>query len=144
LFPYLYQQEFSHLSHHYQSHLCTFPNPTSAMVVCIVNTEGVANEHLEEQFRYPFGPHTFQNILTTRCIQTELLSFNIVPTYKKLSEVSEVRTASIALMMEAVCTFETSFNYSVITWRYIPEDTKLHTRHCKNLKSHILCISSHI
>jgi hypothetical protein len=33
----------------------------------------------------------------------------------------------IALMMEAVG-----------TWSYIPEDSKLDTRHCENLKSHIL------
>jgi hypothetical protein len=33
----------------------------------------------------------------------------------------------IALMTEAVCTFETSVNFNVTTRRYIPEDSKLHT-----------------
>jgi hypothetical protein len=29
-------------------------------------------------------------------------------------------------MMEAVCTSETSVNFNVTTWRYIPKDSKLH------------------
>jgi hypothetical protein len=33
---------------------------------------------------------------------------------------------------------ETSVNLNVITWHYIPEDTKFHTRHRENLKSHKL------
>jgi len=60
-----------------------------------------------------------------------------------LTDVSEVRTASIiramiiiALMMEAVRTSETSVNFNVTTRRYIPEDSKLHTRRRENLKSH--------
>jgi hypothetical protein len=56
----------------------------------------------------------------------------------KLTDVSEVRTASIALMMEAGRTSETSGKFNVITRRYIPEDYKLHTRRRENLKSHIL------
>jgi hypothetical protein len=44
--------------------------------------------------------------------------------------------AIIALMMEAVRTSETSVNFNVTTRRYIPEDTKLHTRRHENLKSH--------
>jgi hypothetical protein len=40
-------------------------------------------------------------------------------------------------MMEAVGTFETSVNFDVSTRRYIPEDSKLHTRRRVNLKSHI-------
>jgi hypothetical protein len=45
----------------------------------------------------------------------------------KLTDVSEVRTASIiiALMMEEVSTSETSVNLKVTTLRYIPEDSKL-------------------
>jgi hypothetical protein len=31
-------------------------------------------------------------------------------------------------------------NFNVATWRYIPEDTKLHTRRSDNLKSHIVNI----
>jgi hypothetical protein len=33
-------------------------------------------------------------------------------------------------------TSEPSVNYSETTWHYIPEDSKLHTRRCENLKSH--------
>jgi hypothetical protein len=55
-----------------------------------------------------------------------------------LSDVSEVHTASIiiARMMEAVRTSETSVNTNLTTRRYIPEDSKLHTRLRENLKSH--------
>jgi len=47
------------------------------------------------------------------------------------TDVSEVRTASIiraiiSLMMEAVHTSETSVYFSVTTWHYIAEDSKLH------------------
>jgi hypothetical protein len=42
-----------------------------------------------------------------------------------LTDVSEVRTASIiALMMEAVRTSETSINIHLTTRQYIPEDSK--------------------
>jgi hypothetical protein len=34
----------------------------------------------------------------------------------------------IALRMEAVYTSETSANFNVTTWRYIPEDSKLQNR----------------
>jgi hypothetical protein len=37
--------------------------------------------------------------------------------------------------MEAVRTSETSINFNVTTRHYIPEDSKLHTRHRENLKS---------
>jgi hypothetical protein len=44
----------------------------------------------------------------------------------KLTDVSEVRTAFIIrAMTEAVHTHETSDNFNVTTWRYIPEDSKL-------------------
>jgi hypothetical protein len=43
----------------------------------------------------------------------------------------------IALMMEAARTSETSVNFNVTTRRYIPEDTKLHTRRHENMKSHM-------
>jgi glutamate/tyrosine decarboxylase-like PLP-dependent enzyme len=48
-----------------------------------------------------------------------------------------VRTASIiiALMMEEVLTSETSVNLNVTARRYIPEDSKLHTRRRENLNS---------
>jgi hypothetical protein len=39
--------------------------------------------------------------------------------------------------IEAVRTSETSVNFNVTTLRYIPEDSKLHTRRRENLKSHI-------
>jgi hypothetical protein len=39
-------------------------------------------------------------------------------------------------MMEAVSTSETSVYFNVTTRRYIPEESKLHTRRRENLKSH--------
>jgi hypothetical protein len=39
------------------------------------------------------------------------------------------------LMMEAVCTSETWVNFNMTTQHYIPEDSKLHTSRCENLKS---------
>jgi hypothetical protein len=42
----------------------------------------------------------------------------------------------IALVMEAVRISETSVNFNVTTRRYIPEDSKLHTRRRENLKSY--------
>jgi len=41
-----------------------------------------------------------------------------------------------ALMMEAVRTSETSVNFNLTTRRYIPEDSKLHTRRRENFKTH--------
>jgi hypothetical protein len=38
--------------------------------------------------------------------------------------------------METVRTSEASVNFYVTTRRYIPKDSKLHTRRCENLKSH--------
>jgi hypothetical protein len=46
----------------------------------------------------------------------------------------------IALMMEAVRTSETSVNINLTTRRYIPEESKLHTRRRENLKSHMVDI----
>jgi hypothetical protein len=50
----------------------------------------------------------------------------------KVIDISEVRTASIirampliALMMEALCTSETLFNFNVTTWHYIQKTLKL-------------------
>jgi hypothetical protein len=42
----------------------------------------------------------------------------------------------VALMMEAVSTSETSANFYQTTWRNIPEDSRLHTNLCDNLKHH--------
>jgi hypothetical protein len=39
-------------------------------------------------------------------------------------------------MIEAVRTSETSVHFNVTTRRYIPVDSKLHTRRRENLKSH--------
>jgi hypothetical protein len=50
-----------------------------------------------------------------------------------LTDVSEAM--SIALMMEAVHTFETSVNIYLTTWQYIPEDSELH---CNVLLFYIL------
>jgi hypothetical protein len=52
----------------------------------------------------------------------------------KWTEVSD----EIALMMEAVRTSETLVHFNVTTRRYIPEDSKLHTRRRENLKCHKL------
>jgi hypothetical protein len=54
-----------------------------------------------------------------------------------LTDVSEVRIASIiiALMIEAVRTFETSVNINLTTWYYFPENSKLYIRRRENLKS---------
>jgi hypothetical protein len=38
--------------------------------------------------------------------------------------------------MEAVRTSETSIKINLTTRRYIPEESKLHTRRCENLKYH--------
>jgi hypothetical protein len=46
-------------------------------------------------------------------------------------------------MMEAVRTSETSVNINLSTRRYIPEDSKLHTRCHENLKSHNTDIFEH-
>jgi hypothetical protein len=55
------------------------------------------------------------------------------------TDVSEVCAASIiALMMEAVCTSETSVDIQLRTQQYIPEDFELNTRRRENFKSHII------
>jgi hypothetical protein len=51
------------------------------------------------------------------------------------TDVSEVRAASIALMMEAARISETLVNVQLRTLQYIPEDSKLHTHRHENLKS---------
>jgi hypothetical protein len=43
----------------------------------------------------------------------------------------------ITLMMEAARTSEMSVNFYLTTWCYNPEDSHLHTRCRKNLKSYI-------
>jgi hypothetical protein len=50
----------------------------------------------------------------------------------------EVGRSFIALMMEAVRVSETSVHFNGSTRRYIPEDSKLYTRHHENLKYHKL------
>jgi hypothetical protein len=44
----------------------------------------------------------------------------------------------IALMMEAVSTYEISVYIYETTWHYIPEGYHLHPRYCENLKPHSL------
>jgi hypothetical protein len=43
--------------------------------------------------------------------------------------------------MKALRTSETSVHFNVTTWRYNPEDPKLHTRRHENLKSHIMIMN---
>jgi hypothetical protein len=38
--------------------------------------------------------------------------------------------------MEVVATSETSFNFNLTIWRYIPQDSELHSRNRENLKYH--------
>jgi hypothetical protein len=45
--------------------------------------------------------------------------------WKKFTDASEVLAVSIALMMEAAGTSETSVNFYQTTWRYNPEDSHL-------------------
>jgi hypothetical protein len=53
------------------------------------------------------------------------------------TDVTEVRAAStLALMMEAARTSETSVDIQLRTRQYIPEDSEHHTRRRENLKSH--------
>jgi hypothetical protein len=54
------------------------------------------------------------------------------------TEVSEVRVASIVLMVEAARTSETSVDIYLTTLQYIPEDSELHIRRRENLQSRIL------
>jgi hypothetical protein len=63
----------------------------------------------------------------------------------KGTEVSEVRTLppssgrSINCPDDGGSTYlETSVHFSVTIWRYVPEDSKLHTRRRENLKSHVV------
>jgi hypothetical protein len=57
-----------------------------------------------------------------------------------LTDVTEVRAATTALMMEAARTTETSVD-NYFTRQYIPEDKfELHTRRREKLKSHIFNI----
>jgi hypothetical protein len=62
-----------------------------------------------------------------------------IEVYRRFGGASIIR-AMTALLTEAVRTSETSVNFNVTTWRYIPEDTKLHTRRCEDLKSHCLIL----
>jgi hypothetical protein len=56
-----------------------------------------------------------------------------------LADVSEELTAStiIALIMEAISSYETSVNIYQTSRHNIPEDCRLHTRRRDNLKSHL-------
>jgi hypothetical protein len=51
---------------------------------------------------------------------------------------ASVRTAIIALMMDAVRTSETSVYFNGATRRYIPQGYHIHTRRPENLKSLII------
>jgi hypothetical protein len=54
------------------------------------------------------------------------------------TDVSEVLAAFFitALMTETARTSEKSVDIQLRAWQYIPEDSELHTRRRKNLKSH--------
>jgi hypothetical protein len=57
--------------------------------------------------------------------------------WQKFTDVSEVIRAIIALMMEAVSTSKTSVNFYQTTRRNNTQDSHLHTRRRKKLKSHL-------
>jgi hypothetical protein len=60
-------------------------------------------------------------------------------------DVSEDCTASIIrVVMEAVCTSETSVYFNKTTWCYIPEDSLLHPCHCEKLKSCMIFVCFNI
>jgi hypothetical protein len=40
------------------------------------------------------------------------------------------------LMMEVICSSETSVDFHRTSWRYMPEGKTFHSRRCENLKSH--------
>jgi hypothetical protein len=57
-----------------------------------------------------------------------------------LTDISEVRAASIIRAMETASTSETSVD-NYFTRQYIPEDeSEVHTRRSENLKSHMIKI----
>jgi hypothetical protein len=56
----------------------------------------------------------------------------------KFTDVSEILVASIAQMMEAASTSETSVNFYQNTWRNNAEDSHLHTHRSENLKFNFL------
>jgi hypothetical protein len=59
--------------------------------------------------------------------------------WQKFVNISEVLSASIIramMMVEAVSTSEMSVNVYQTAWTYNPQDSHLHTRHRKNLKSY--------
>jgi hypothetical protein len=56
----------------------------------------------------------------------------------KVTDVS--KDEIIALVMEAVRTSETLVNFNMTTRRYIPEDSKVHTRRRENVKSHNIIV----
>jgi hypothetical protein len=47
-------------------------------------------------------------------------------------------SSAISLMMEAVCTYETSVYFNETKRRYTPEDYTIHTRRCENMKYYML------
>jgi hypothetical protein len=64
--------------------------------------------------------------------------------WKKLAEVSEMHTASImmVMMMEAIITSETSASFYQTTERNTSENSNLHIRHQKKLKSRLETLTS--
>jgi hypothetical protein len=101
------------------------PPSLITLMEAVVASETSANFYKTARRRIPEDSH---------------LHRRLVPLYVVLDMRAVSLTVSlfIAFMMEAVHTSETSVNFNVTTRRYIPEDSKLHTRRRENLKSHIL------
>jgi hypothetical protein len=78
--------------------------------------------------------------MTVFCVLT---SFRFLGKYQRFGETYPfARGLFMALMMEAVRISETSVYFNETIRRCSPEDSKLHTRHHENLKSHIVSQSS--
>jgi hypothetical protein len=61
----------------------------------------------------------------------------------KLTDVSEVLTASIVLIMKAVSISEASVDFYQTIRRNIPENGHFHTRRRENPKSHQVTVKHH-
>jgi hypothetical protein len=59
--------------------------------------------------------------------------------WQTFTDVSEVLAALLALLRAAESTSETSVNFHQTAQRNIPEDSNLHTRRRKNIKSYQQC-----
>jgi hypothetical protein len=76
------------------------------------------------------GDYEAQNLLGC----TAVFLIECRPTFQRYV----LPSSSVALTMEAACSSATSVDIQLRTRQYIPENSELHTRRRKNLKSHIV------